>query len=547
MQKSDTVDQIGWKANSKTGIVAAGGAEAVAAGIGILEQGGNAADSAAATLFTLMICDHGYCSVGGEVPVMIYDANTQEVKVLSGMGSAPLSKPAIEWYMQNGIPEEGDIKVAPVPSVVDCCLTLLKIYGTKSFSEIIVPALALLDAGSASWHPRLAATFRKMMIMEQSTMGTREEKIQSACDMFYGRGSIPSDIADNLEAFYIERGGFLRKADLAAHVTRIEDPITVDYHGYTVCKCGPWTQGPYLCQTLRLLEGFDLKAMGHISSSYIHTIVEAIKLAMADRDEYYGDPNFVEVPLQALLSDEYTKIRQPLIDLHTASQEVRPGDPYGMKSIKEGGVFRPGVGGTTTCITADRWGNVVAATPSANVFPGRHEGGLAGVTFGNRLRSFNTTPGHPNCIAPGKRPRITLTPTIVLKDSKPVLALSVEGGDVQDQVTLKLLLDFIEFNIFPEQAVIGPRFATIHHQDSFNPNPNRQQAFGQAGSLIINESISAKVREELALLGHHLELRGVGSPVIGSPVMLYINQQNGELHAAGDPVANRHVAGLEDE
>jgi gamma-glutamyltranspeptidase / glutathione hydrolase len=330
-------------------------------------------------------------------------------------------------------------------------------------------------------------------------------------------------------------------------VTRIEDPVTVDYHGYTVCKCGPWTQGPYLLQTLRLLEGFGLKAMGYLSSSYIHTLVEAIKLAMADRDEYYGDQNFAEVPLEALLSDEYTKIRRPLIDLHSASQEVRPGDPYEMKPIKEAGVFHPVVGGTTTCIVADRWGNVVTATPSANVFPGMHEGGLAGVTFGNRLRSFNTTPGHPNCIAAGKRPRITLTPTIVLKDSKPVLALSVEGGDVQDQVTLKLLLDFIEFNILPEQAVIGPRFASTHHQDSFNPNPKRQQTFVRLGSLTVNEALSAKVREELTLRGHRLELRGVGSPVIGSPVMLYINQKNGELHAAGDPFANRHVAGLEDE
>jgi len=542
MQKSDIVEQIGWKAYSKTGIVAAGGAEAVAAGISVLEKDGNAADAAAATIFALLICDHGYCSIGGEVPVMIYDARKPEVKVLSGQGSAPLSKAAIDWYMQNGIPEEGDIKVAPVPSVVDCCLTLLKLYGTKSFEDIVAPALALLDAGNAAWHPRLAVTLRKMITMEQSTSGTREEKIQSACDLFYGRSNAPGDIADNLEAFYIERGGFLRKADLAAHKTQIEDPITVNYRGYTVCKCGPWTQGPYICQALRLLEGFDLKAMGHMSSRYIHVVVEAIKLAMADRDEYYGDPNFVEIPLQALLSDEYTKIRQPLIEMDNASQKVRPGDPYKMKPIKEGGVFRPGVGGTTTCIVADRWGNVVVATPSANVFPGKHEGGLAGVTFGNRLRSFNTTPGHPNCIAPGKRPRITLTPTLVLKDSKPVLAISVAGGDLQDQVTLKLFLDFIEFNILPEQAVINPRFATTHHQDSFNPNPNRQQTFGRAGSLMINEPVSAGVREELARRGHHLEVMG---STIGSPIMLYIDQEKGEFQAAGDPAAHRHAAGLE--
>lgn len=144
MQKSDIIKQIGWKTKSKTGIVAAGGAEAVAAGIHILEQNGNAADAAAATLLALTVCDHGYCSIGGEVPVMIYDAKKLEVKVLSGQGSAPLSKAAIDWYMQNGIPEEGDMKVAPVPSVVDCCLTLLKLYGTRSFEDIVSPTLALL-------------------------------------------------------------------------------------------------------------------------------------------------------------------------------------------------------------------------------------------------------------------------------------------------------------------------------------------------------------------------------------------------------------------
>ncbi len=544
MRKTIAVDQIGWKATSKTGVVAAGGAEAVAAGIGALERDGNAADAAAASLFALMVSDHGYCSIGGEVPVILYNSQKSEVKTLSGMGSAPLSKDAIDWYMQYGIPEEGDVKVAPVPSVVDCCLTLLKIYGTKSFVEIIEPTLALLDAGTASWHPRLAATLRKMVAKEQSTAGSREDKIQAACDLFYGRID-PDDIAGDLEAFYIERGGFLRKADLAAHVTQIENPVSVNYRGYTVYKCGPWTQGPYLCQALRLLEGFDLKGMGLLSSDYIHTVIEAIKLAMADRDTYYGDPNFVQVPLASLFSDEYTRLRRPLINMQKASQEARSGDPYQMKPIKEGGVFRPGVGGTTTCIVADRWGNVIAATPSANVFPGKHDGGRAGVTFGNRLRSFNTTPGHPNCIAPGKRPRITLTPTLVLKNGKPILAVSVAGGDLQDQVTLELLLDFIEFHIPPEQAVIEPRFSTSHHQDSFDPNPNRQQTFGQPGSLVMNETISPEVRHELAERGHGLDVLPTGTPPIGSPIMLYINQENGEFHAAGDPSAHRHAAGMD--
>ena len=347
--------EIGWNAVSKTGAVAAGGAEAVAAGIEILEAGGNAADAAAGTILALNVTDHGACSIGGEVPLLIYDAAKQEVKSLSGQGRAPLSQDAIDWYMENGIPN-GDIKMAPVPSVVDLCTTTLKLYGTKTFEDIVTPTLALLDAGEADWHPDLAVTLRRMVESEQKTSGSREDKIQAASDRFYGRNGATTDIADALEGFYIDKGGFLRKRDLAAHVTLVEDPVTVDYRGYTVYKCGTWTQGPYLCQALRLLEGFDLKAMGHSSADYVHVVTEALKLAMADRDAYYGDPEFVDVPLSALLSDAYTEIRRPLIDMQKAALEARPGDVENMEPLKADGVFRPGVGGTTTCVVADRWG-----------------------------------------------------------------------------------------------------------------------------------------------------------------------------------------------
>jgi gamma-glutamyltranspeptidase/glutathione hydrolase len=534
---SDT-NEIGWTAASKDGVVAAGGAKAVAAGIDILNQDGNAADAAAATILALNITDHVACSIGGEVPVLIFNAETQAVKSLSGQGAAPRSPAAIDWYMENGIPN-GDIKMAPVPSVVDLCVTMLQQYGTKTFKEIVTPALALLDAGKEEWHPKLAVTLRRMVEEEQITSGNRIEKLQAATDRFYGRNKYRNDIADDLEAFYIEKGGFLRKEDLAAHKTLIEDPVSVNYKGYEVYKCGPWTQGPYLCQALRLLEGFDLKAMGHFSADYVHVVTEAIKLAMADRDEYYGDPNFVEVPLPALLSDAYTALRQPLIDMQTASLEARPGDVHNMQPIKEDGVFRPGPGGTTTCVIADRWGNVVAATPSANVFGS--EGGQAGVTFGNRLRSLNTTPGHPNCIQPGKRPRITLTPTLVLKDGKPILAISVAGGDLQDQAALNLLLDFIEFDMQPEAAVTAPRFATAHHQDSFDPNPNRVQTFKEAGSLTVSADIDQHVQDELIRRGHQLEAK---AGAIGTPVMLYIDPASNMLYAAGDPAARRHAASV---
>ena len=534
--------RLGWNAVSSTGAVAAGGAGAVAAGIGILERGGNAADAAAGTILALNVTDHGACSIGGEVPVMVYDASKTEVKTLSGQGRAPLSREAIDWYMENGIPDK-DIKMAPVPSVVDLCTTLVRRFGTRTFEEIVAPTLAILDAGEESWHPRLAVTLRRLVEAEQDARGSREEKLAAASDRFYGRNGARQDVADDLEADYVEKGGFLRKADLAAHRTLIEDPVVVNYRGYDVYKCGPWTQGPYLCQALRLLEGFDLKSMGHLSADYVHVAVEAIKLAMADRDAYYADPGFVDVPLSELLSDVYTEIRRPLIDMEKASLEARPGDPYRMEPLRGTGVFEPGIGGTTTCVVADRWGNVIAATPSANVYRGETPmGGRTGVSYGNRLKSLNTTPGHPNCIQPGKRPRITLTPTLVLKDGKPVLAISVAGGDLQDQATLNLLLDFIEFDMLPETAVTAPRFATAHHEDSFDPNPDRSATFKSVGSLTISERVGRDVRAELEGRGHRVT--STNGP-IATPVMLFIDQENGQFHAAGDPAAGRHAAGLE--
>ena len=529
-----------WRAASKTGMVVAGGNEAVVAGIGILEQGGNAVDAAVATILALQITDYGQTGIGGEVPMLIYDAAKGRVKALSGQGRAPLSQEAIHWYMDNGIPAN-DIKMAPVPSVVDSCLTALQRYGTRTFAETVEPTLSLLDAGKEPWHPRLALTLRRMVEEEQIASGSREGKLQAANDRFYGRNPYRNDIAEDLEAFYIEKGGFLRREDLAAQATLIEDPVTVDYRGYTVCKCGPWTQGSCLCQSLRLLQGFDLRGMGHLSPDYIHVVIEALKLALADRDEHYGDPLFAEVPLAELLSDEYTQIRRHLIDMQQASTDVRPGDPRNMEALKKGGAFRPGIGGTSTCVVADRWGNVVSATPSANIYHDASMGGRAGVTFGNRLRSFNTTPGHPNCIQPGKRPRSTLTPTLVLKEGRPILSISVAGGDLQDQVTLGLLLNVIEFGMLPEEAVTAPRFATAHHQDSFDPNPDRHQALIEAGSLTISDRVNEGVRRELASRGHRVTPT---SEPIAEPVMIYIDQQSGTLYGAGDPAADRHAAGL---
>ncbi len=546
--------EIGKTASGKNGVVAAGKPEAVAAGTAMLENGGNAVDAAVASLLVLSIKHIGAFCIGGEVPMLIYDAKRKEVKVLSGQGAAPLDSNAIAWYYKNGVPGD-DIRAAAVPAVIDLCVTALQRYGTKSFEQVAGSALALLDAGGPnwyrdtgsgdtldglsgkkidatllnadyggrSWYADLARTFRKLVEAEQKAAGSREAKLQAVADRFY-RG----DIAEELVAWYLERGGFLRKRDLARHVTRVEEPVAINYRGYTVYKCDTWTQGPYLSQTLRLLEGFDLKRMGFLSSNYIHVIIEAMKLALADRDEYYGDPLFAEVPLPALLSEEYTKMRRHLIDMKIASRELRPGDPNQMQPLLERKARTfPNSGGTTTCVVADRWGNVVAATPSG-LSSTEGSGGATGVTHGTRLVIFNTWRDHPNRIEPGKRPRTTLTPTLVLKNGKPVLAISVAGGDMQDQAALQLILDHIDFNMNLDEAMAAPRFATEHFIGSFGQDPPK------LGSLNLHERINEQVRKELASRGHEVKTTPHN---IGGVAMLSIDLKTGMVRAAGAAAA----------
>lgn len=528
--------EVGWHASGKNGVVAAGHADSVAAGISILDAGGRAADAAAATILALAVTDYGSFSIGGEVPVLVFDANTRQVKTLSGVGVAPLDPAAIEWFYKHGIPATGNMKAAPTPGAVDLVVTLLKLYGTISFEQAVAPTLELLDKGKEDWHPHLAVTLRKLVDAEHTATGTREDKLTAARDRFY-----TGDVADELEAWYIATGAFLRKPDLAAQTTLVEDPVTMEYRGYTVCKCGPWTQGPVLCQNLRLLEGFDLHAMRHLSADYIHVLTESMKLGYADRDEYYADPRFSSVPMTELLSDSYANIRRPLIDLQHASMDRRPGDPVKMQPLRteaapNNETEKIPKQDTTTCVVADRWGNVIAATPSCNMLT--NTPGPNGVNTGNRVRSMNTTAGHPNRVEAGKRPRITLTPTLVLKDGSPVIAISVAGGDLQDQTTLNVLLNHIEFGMSAQQAVTAPRFYMNHHQDSFNPDPDRNAAFVGRGELKVHDEIPEVIRKDLSGRGHLLEV--VTTP-IAHPVMIVIDHQTGLMHAAGDPKANRHA------
>ena len=400
----------------------------------------------------------------------------------------------------------------------------MKLYGNLTIEETARPLLRILDSGgpneykdtgsgewidgfsgenidktlgdisgdSRNWYAELAITIRKLIEAEQNTAGTRNDKLKAVSNRFY-RG----DIADDLVEWYIERGGFLRKEDLAEHVTRVEDPVAITYRGHTVFKCDTWTQVPYLNQTLRLLEGYNLKKMGFLSPDYIHVVTESMKLALADRDEFYGDPLFADVPLEELLSDEYTELRRKLINMKTASQELRPGDPCNMKALLEGGgkVF-PNEGGTTTCVAADKWGNVVVTTPSG-LGSSAGSGGRTGVTHGSRL---------------------------VMKYGKPFLAISVAGGDMQDQAALQLILDVIDFDMDLDSAMNAIRFSTQHFIGSFGQDPPK------LGNLSLHEKIDKKTQDDLKNRGHKVEIVPYN---IGGVAMLYINARTGLVYGSG--------------
>ena len=527
---TDTTNSLTWYASGKGGVVAAGQPASAQAGIEILRQGGNAVDGAVAVIFCLAVSDYGSFCIGGEVPFIFFNSNTGKVSVFNGMGGAPGDQDAINWCYMNGIPDQG-IKASTVPSAVSTCLTALELNGTMTFEQVIAPTLALLDTGQEIWYANLAVTFRKLISTEKNTEGTREQKIRKARDRFY-----KGDIADELNDYYIRSGGFLRKGDLEAHMTLVEEPVSIEYRDYTIYKCNTWTQGPVLLQSLRLLENSDLKSMGYLTADYIHVTTEAIKLAYADRDKYYGDPAFVDVPLQQLLSDKYTDIRWPLIDMNQASQIIRPGNPYNLTAFDEPGLYWGGGHGTTNCIVVDKWGNVVAATPSSNTEYGVCES--LGIAHNTRLSSLNTQKGHPNALQAGKRPRITLTPTIVIRNGKPVIAISVAGGDWQDQVSLQLFLDLVEFGMMPKEAISSPRFQTYHVENSFNPSADPGSRLLNMGVLGIYQTNQSEI-EDLRNRGHKIEMVSE----IARPVMVYLEQESGIVFAAGEP-GYKHCAAI---
>jgi gamma-glutamyltranspeptidase/glutathione hydrolase len=312
-----------WKACGDQGAVATGGAEAADAALAMLARG-NAMDAAVTALLVLSVTDSGSFCFGGEVPILVYDARRNVTEVLAGQGAAPRLA-SLDYYQKlpgGRIPGGGDPTTAAVPAALDACLTMLDRYGTQTFAAAARPALEILKRPGPAWKADLARTIQRLIEVEKTSGSDRQQGLRLVADYFY-RGPIAREI----DAWSRDHGGLLRYADLEAHATRIEEPLAVVYRGYRVLKCGAWTQGPCLLESLRLLEPFDLRGLGRNSPDYVHVVVETLKLALADRDTYYADPRYVDVPLTGLLSSSYANLRRPLIDMAVASQDQRPGDP----------------------------------------------------------------------------------------------------------------------------------------------------------------------------------------------------------------------------
>jgi gamma-glutamyltranspeptidase/glutathione hydrolase len=557
------------------GVVVSGHYLATGIGLDILKRGGNAMDAAAAVGFALAVLKPHQNGIGGEVPILVRAANEGKVWAISGHGVAPQAA-TIDHYRSLGlevIPGDGFLP-ALVPPAPATWILLLERFGTMRLADVLTPAIQLAAEGfpmydslhgsiAASadrfrqewpssarkflpdgepppigtiWRqPDWAETFQKLLEAEAGE-SDRVRGLWAAHDRFY-RGDIAATLVDFCRSTPVRDAsgeahtGLLSREDLARFAARLEEPLTTSYRGVEVYKCSSWTQGPVLLQGLNLLEGFDLRSRGHNSADYIHTVVECMKLAYADREFYYGDPAFVAVPWDRLLSKEYARERRALIDAARASLELRPGGWPAVRaeSVQEvNAAFAAAAGGDTTKLEViDAAGNMVSATPSGGwlmsspVVPG------LGFPLGTRGQMFSLVPGHPNSLAPGKRPRTTLTPSLALRGGQPYLAFGSPGGDSQDQWALQFLLNVVEFGMSLQEAVEAPTFTSEHWPSSFYPRRARP------GVLHLEGRVPPEVRDDLASRGHLVQVTGDWSG--GNTLAAAFDPETGVLSAAASP------------
>jgi gamma-glutamyltranspeptidase / glutathione hydrolase len=546
-------------------------AEATEAARRILQAGGNAFDATVGGQAALAVTDFPMNGVGSDAVVLVYNAQEKKVYSVNAEPRAP-KLATIDWYEKNNggkLPDSDGLLAGGIPGVVDAWYILLDRWGTMSFAQVLQPAIELAEngfplserladivseedkirkypttvkiylpngrlpkAGEIFKNPDLARTLKKMVEAEQENKGKgRHEALKAARDRFY-----KGDIARTMAAFSEANGGLFRYQDFADYTAEVETPVSTDYRGYRVYKNPSASQGPAELIALNLLEGYDLKALGHNSAEYIHTSAEAIKLAMADREKYLGDMDFIKIPYDGLLSKDYASQRRTLIDPEKASLDLRPGSPKSFANGAAGGgsvhVTLDGnashTGDTSYIAVVDKDRNMVSFEPSLHsAFGTGVVMGDTGIIFNCRGDYYSLVRGEANALEPGKRPRSTLQSTLVMKDGQPFMITGSPGGDDQVMRTMQTLLNIVDFGMNIQQAIEAPRWSSRAFPAS--PFPHTMYP----GDLSVEARIPLVTQQALIARGHKLKVEPEWW--IGSNAGILIDQKNGVLDAGADP------------
>jgi gamma-glutamyltranspeptidase/glutathione hydrolase len=560
------------------GVVTGGHPLVSMAGMRMLLSGGNAFDAVVAAGFAAAVVEPtASYTLCGECVAMVYDARGRETLVLSGQGTAP-ALATVDFFRGRKLdrvptgPGANAHLSFTVPGAVDAYLTLLETHGTKSVSDVLAPAVQYAErgfpmyeymhgllgisetrtqfdlyppGGTAVFYPggrvpavgelfvqsALGGTLRRLIEADTRSRGHRAAGIAAARERFY-RG----DVAATIGAFSERVGGLLRASDLAGYRARLEAPLRTSFAGREILGQSAWTQGPVLMQALGMLATFDLRALGHNSARYIHVVSEALKLAFADRERYYGDREDALAGIADLLAPAYLKERAALIRPDRAASEApAAGDPYhggarrgagAHAGVRTSGVSSAAADGTTHIAAIDREGNMVCLTPSGGVFRKSAFAPELGCTLSTRSEMFFVADDHPNGLVPGKRPRTTLVSYLICEGGVPTTTVGCPGGDDQSQADLQLVLNLLVFGMNPQQAVEAPRFSTQTLVNSFWPRAYHP------GQLNVEPGIPERTRAELRALGH--EVSEAGACGIGA-VVTRRDPQTGVLSAGADP------------
>ena len=544
-------------------------AEATEAARRILQAGGNAFDAAVAGQAALAVTDFPSNGVGSDAVILLYDAKAKQVVSINAEPRAP-KLATIEWYQKNNggkLPNSDGLLAGGIPGVVDAWFLLLDRWGTMTFEQVLQPAIQLAEegfplserlaraiagtrkirqypstmrvympsgqppqAGDVFRNVDLARTLRKLIEAEKGAASKgRKEALKAARDRFY-----KGDIAREMAKFSEENGGLFRYDDFAEYTAKIETPVSVDYRGYQVYKNPSASQGPAELVALNLLEGYDVKKLGLNSPDYIHTSIEAVKLAMADREKFMGDMDFVKIPYDALLSKDYARERRKLIAPEQASLELRPGSPQQRTSDQADRQVHVNLegesdheGDTSYLALVDKDRNMVSFEPSL------HSGfgtgvvmGQTGLIFNCRGDYYSLVPGEPNALEPGKRPRSTLQSTLVMKGGQPFMITGSPGGDDQVMRTIQTLMNVVDFGMNIQQAIEAPRWSTR----SFPASPFPHTMY--PGEMSVEARIPEATRQALVSRGHKLRVTGAWTQ--GSNAGIIVGA-NGVLSAGADP------------